>query len=113
MNAKQNLPPAVESLISRNCPPLPYERSELSERESDDAFKIILTLREAIEAADSVARRIEGTSDLRYATFLAKARERHLQIAENARGLLIEMIVGMSGEVLSKGNGKPLGRRSS
>jgi hypothetical protein len=39
---------------------------ELSEQESAEAFKIIVTLREAIEAADSVERRIEGTSDRRY-----------------------------------------------
>jgi hypothetical protein len=113
MNAKRTLPSAVQSFISRTRPAFPYESCELSERESDDAFKVVVTLREAIEAADSVARRLEGTSDLRYATFLAKARERHLQIAENARGLLIEMIVGMSGEVFAKGHEKPLSRRSS
>ena len=113
MNAKRTLSPTIESFISRNFPPLPYEGCEGSEHESDEAFKIVLTLREAIEAADSVARRIEGTSDARYATFLAKARERHLQIAENARGLLIEMIVGMSGDMLSKGHRRPLATRSS
>lgn len=79
---------------------------ELSEQESEEAFKIIVTLREAIEAADSVERRLEGTSDHRYAMFLEKARDRHLQIADTARGLLVEMIVAMSG-----GSGLPGGGR--
>jgi hypothetical protein len=76
----------------------PISERRLAERDSDEAFKIIVTLREAIEAADSVERRIEGTSDRRYATFLTKVRDRHRQIAETARGLIVDMIVAMSGE---------------
>ncbi len=74
---------------------------DLSEQESAEAFKIVVTLREAIEAADSVEQRMAGTSDPRYALFLSKARDRHLQIAENARRLLVDMIVTMSGEAPS------------
>jgi hypothetical protein len=93
------------SFIPRGVLPLPSEQCDLSEQESAEAFKIVLTLREAIEAANSVERRIEGTSDRRYATFLTKARERHLQTAETARSLLVEMIVSMSGDAaLAKGS---------
>jgi hypothetical protein len=83
-------PPASETRTMAEC--------ELAEPESADAFKIVLTLREAIEAADSVGRRMEGMSDPRYAVFLGKARDRHLQIAENARRLLVDMIVTMAGD---------------
>jgi hypothetical protein len=113
MNAKRTLPSTFDPFISYDFPPLRDERREVSERESDEAFKIVVTLREAIEAANSVERRLEGTSDRRYATFLTKARERHLQIAESARGLLIEMIVGMSGDARMKGDQRPVARRSS
>lgn len=93
MNAKQGF------LSTAGAAGLPFSAEPaLADLESDEAFKIIVTLREAIEAADSVKRRLEGTSDRRYASFLTKARERHLQIAETARRLLVEMIVTMSGD---------------
>lgn len=103
MSAKR---PNPGTYVARDSSPPPSgerelsfrEERELSEQESEEAFKIIVTLREAIEAADSVERRIDGTSDHRYATFLTKARDRHLQIAETARRLLIDMIVTMSGD---------------
>ena len=110
MNAKRSLKSTVAPLVSRDFSTLPHE---LAERESEDAFKIVVTLREAIEAADSVGRRIAGTSDGRYASFLNKARERHLQTAETARNLLVEMIVDISGEVLAKSQEQPIARRSS
>jgi hypothetical protein len=75
-----------------------FAEPELAEQDSADAFKIVVTLREALEAADNVKVRIDGTSDRRCASFLAKARDRHLQIAETARHLLIDMIVTTSGE---------------
>jgi hypothetical protein len=91
----------------------PLADRELSEQDSTDAFKIIVTLREAIEAADGVERRLQGTSDLRYARFLAKARDRHLQIAETARGLLVDMIMTMSGDgSIAKGGRFELAKRS-
>jgi hypothetical protein len=97
MNAKQAV------LLAHDSAPPPASEAratgerELFEQESAEAFKIVVTLREAIEAADSVERRLEGTSDPRYAVFLSKARDRHLQIAENARRLLVDMIVAVSG----------------
>jgi hypothetical protein len=109
MNAKRTLPSPVDPFISCDFPLLPHE---LSEQESDDAFKIVVTLREAIEAADSVERRIEGTNDGRYASFLSKARDRHLQTAETARNLLVEMIVD-TGEMRTKHGAQPTARRSS
>jgi hypothetical protein len=111
MNQRVFLPTA-SSLVPGDLPPLPSEQCELSEQESAEAFKVILTLREAIEAADSVERRLEGTNDRRYATFLTKARERHLQTAETARNLLIEMIVSMSGDAAPAKGSPELVRRS-
>jgi hypothetical protein len=112
MSSKRASSPGTYSFITRKAAPTPTEERELSEQESEEAFKIIVTLREAIEAADSMERRLEGTSDHRYATFLTKVRDRHLQIAETARHLLIDMIVTMSGEAsMSKGAVLTLARR--
>jgi hypothetical protein len=105
MNAKPSFRSTVEPWMSRALAPLPAAASAPYQHDSDEAFKIVVTLREAIEAANSAEQRMEGTSDQRYASFLAKARDRHRQIAEGARGLLIEMIVAMSDDVaLAKGS---------
>lgn len=112
MSVKRAPRPGTYSFIARKTTPSSPEEREPSEQESEEAFKIIVTLREAIEAADSLDRRLEGTSDHRYATFLTKVRDRHLQIAETARHLLIDMIVTMSGGAsMSKGPILTLARR--
>jgi hypothetical protein len=98
MSVKRASGPGTYSFVAKDSSPPPSGERELAPEDSADAFKIVVTLREALEAADNVRSRIDGTSDQRYASFLAKARERHLQIAENARHLLIDMIVTTSGE---------------
>jgi hypothetical protein len=39
-----------------------------------------------------------GSPPRRYAQFLTRARDRHLQIADTARRLLVDMVATMSGD---------------
>lgn len=95
MSAKRDGKSKAYSFVARDSTPPPSGEREASGRESEEAFEIVVTLRESLEAADSLERRIGGMSDPRYTLFLTKTRDRHLQIVDTARRLLVDMAATM------------------